>query len=334
MAPSLLTALLAQSIPLTLKKLAEQVAFEVAAVQLHALTLTILGDADNLVEEWDMWSDKWNVAMGAMAKANAGTLAKGLTLQLPAAIIPGVQEADDTFGQIVLDAIARREAADHLEAEAWAWAGLPMAEDPAPPSQHTPPLRPLSLHGRRPRARWRWRCPELKGRSVCVKISVVMKWLHSLLRAWLSTRTHAPNVSEAQSHAMGSPGTLAKTGVSEAAEASASQVPRPIPTAAPVAGPSMRPQLSAGSDEEEEVVIVVWAGKGKAISTWPKGVTVDEGDFEEIMWQLLICESKVRDAQAWSAELEGEVLGLKAYINHLRQKQFSKSMSPSTLYLQ
>ncbi|KIK79229.1 hypothetical protein PAXRUDRAFT_161855, partial [Paxillus rubicundulus Ve08.2h10] len=109
-------------------------------------------------------------------------------------------------------------------------------------------------------------------------------------------------------------------GVAEAAEASASQVPRPVCAAAPVAGPSVRPRLSAGSDEEEEVVIVVQAGKGKAVSARAKGVTVDEGDFEEIMWQLLMCKSKVWDTQAQNAELEGEVLGLKAYINHLRQK--------------
>ncbi|KIK98731.1 hypothetical protein PAXRUDRAFT_133547 [Paxillus rubicundulus Ve08.2h10] len=140
MTPSPLTALLAQSVPLTLKKPAEQVAFEVATVWLHTLALTIPGDADNLIEERDMWSDEWNVAMGAMAKANAGALAKGLTLQLPAAIIPGVQEVDDAFRRIVLDAIARREVADRLEAEAQAQAGSPMAEDPAPPkpAHHTP----------------------------------------------------------------------------------------------------------------------------------------------------------------------------------------------------
>ncbi|KIK78563.1 hypothetical protein PAXRUDRAFT_16802 [Paxillus rubicundulus Ve08.2h10] len=140
MTPSPLTALLAQSIPPTLKKLAEQVAFEAAAAWLHALALAILGDADNLIEERDMWSDKWNVAMGAMGEANVGALAKGLTLRLPAAIIPGIQEADDAFGRIMIDAIAQREAADHLEAEAWAQAGSPMAEDPTPaePAHHTP----------------------------------------------------------------------------------------------------------------------------------------------------------------------------------------------------
>ncbi|KIK76852.1 hypothetical protein PAXRUDRAFT_17895 [Paxillus rubicundulus Ve08.2h10] len=91
MTPSPLTALLSQSVPPTLKKLAEEVAFK-----------------------------------GAMAKANAGALTKGLTLQLPAASIP--------------DAIAWREAADCLEAEAQARAGSPMAEDPVPPkpAHHTP----------------------------------------------------------------------------------------------------------------------------------------------------------------------------------------------------
>ncbi|KIK75560.1 hypothetical protein PAXRUDRAFT_172451 [Paxillus rubicundulus Ve08.2h10] len=69
-----------------------------------------------------------------MAEANAGALAKGLTLWLPAVIIPSVQEADDAFGRIVLDVIAWKEA------EAWAWEGSPMAEDPAPakPVHHTP----------------------------------------------------------------------------------------------------------------------------------------------------------------------------------------------------
>ncbi|KIK75777.1 hypothetical protein PAXRUDRAFT_171761 [Paxillus rubicundulus Ve08.2h10] len=140
MTPSPLTALLTQSVPLTLKKPAKQVTFEAAVAQLHVFALTIPGDADNLVEEWDMWSNEWNVAMGAMAKANVGALTKCLTLWLPAAIIPGVQEADDAFGRIVLDAIAQREVADRLEAEARAWAGSPMAEDPAPPkpARHTP----------------------------------------------------------------------------------------------------------------------------------------------------------------------------------------------------
>ncbi|KIK75890.1 hypothetical protein PAXRUDRAFT_171360 [Paxillus rubicundulus Ve08.2h10] len=134
MTPSPLTALLAQSIPPTLKKLAKQVAFEAAAARLHTLALTIPGDADNLVEERDMWNDEWNVAMGAVGEANAGALAKGLTLRLPAAIIPSVQEADDAFRRIVVDAIARREA------EAQAQAGSPMAEDPSPtePAHHTP----------------------------------------------------------------------------------------------------------------------------------------------------------------------------------------------------
>ncbi|KIK90697.1 hypothetical protein PAXRUDRAFT_14207 [Paxillus rubicundulus Ve08.2h10] len=108
MTPSLLTTLLTQSTPPTLKKLAKQVAFEVAAAWLHTLALTILSDADNHVQERDMWSDKWNVAMvkGVMAEGNVGTLAKGLILQLPAVIIAGIQEMDDAFGQIVLDAVA------------------------------------------------------------------------------------------------------------------------------------------------------------------------------------------------------------------------------------
>ncbi|KIK81694.1 hypothetical protein PAXRUDRAFT_15099 [Paxillus rubicundulus Ve08.2h10] len=83
---------------MTLKKPAEQVAFEAAAAWLHTLALTILGDANNLIEKQDMWSDKWNVAMGAMGEANVGALAKGLTLRHSAAIIPGIQEADDAFG--------------------------------------------------------------------------------------------------------------------------------------------------------------------------------------------------------------------------------------------
>ncbi|KIK72183.1 hypothetical protein PAXRUDRAFT_117394, partial [Paxillus rubicundulus Ve08.2h10] len=87
---------------------------------------------------------------------------------------------------------------------------------------------------------------------------------------------------------------------------------QPIRAATPVAGPSVQPQPSTGSDDEEEAVIVVWAGKGKAISA--QAVMVDKGDFEEIMQRLLICELKVQDAQVQSAELEGEVLGLKAYI--------------------
>ncbi|KIK75193.1 hypothetical protein PAXRUDRAFT_19198 [Paxillus rubicundulus Ve08.2h10] len=98
MPPSVLTAVLARSTPLAAKKLAEQVAFEAAAVWLHVLALTIPGDADNLIEERDMWSNEWNVAMDVMARVNVGTLAKGLTLQLPTAIIPSIQEADDAFG--------------------------------------------------------------------------------------------------------------------------------------------------------------------------------------------------------------------------------------------
>ncbi|KIK73538.1 hypothetical protein PAXRUDRAFT_20745 [Paxillus rubicundulus Ve08.2h10] len=67
----MLSALLAQSTPSTPKKLVKQVAFEAATANLHVLVLTLLGDADNLVKEWDMWSNKWNVAMDAMAGANA-----------------------------------------------------------------------------------------------------------------------------------------------------------------------------------------------------------------------------------------------------------------------
>ncbi|KIK90847.1 hypothetical protein PAXRUDRAFT_14115 [Paxillus rubicundulus Ve08.2h10] len=320
MTPSLLTTLLAQSIPLTLKKPAEQVAFEATTAWLHALALTIPGDTDNLIEEWGMWSDKWNVAMGAMAKDNAGTLTKGLTLWLPAAIIPGIQEADNAFGRIVLDAITWKEVPTAWRQKRGPGQGYPWLKTQRPPNQCTTPLWPPSPHGRQPGARWRWRCPEVRERSIHIKISAVMKWLHSLLRGWLSTRTRVPNVSEAQSHAMGSLGAHAKTGVSEAAEVSASQVPRPIRAATPVAGPSVQPQPSTGSDEKEDVVIVVQAGKGKAISAQAKGVTVDKGDFKEIMRQLLICKSKVQDTQAQSTELEGEVLGLKAYINRLHQK--------------
>ncbi|KIK75635.1 hypothetical protein PAXRUDRAFT_172174 [Paxillus rubicundulus Ve08.2h10] len=58
---------------------------------------------------------------------------------------------------------------------------------------------------------------------------------------------------------------------------------RPVHAATPVASPSVRPQPSAGSDEEEEAVIMVRAGKGKAISAWAKGVMVNKGDFKEIM---------------------------------------------------
>ncbi|KIK91854.1 hypothetical protein PAXRUDRAFT_148569 [Paxillus rubicundulus Ve08.2h10] len=132
MTSSPLTALFAQSTPLTLKKPAKQVAFEAAAAWLHTLALTVLGDTNNLVEERDMWSDEWDVAMGVMTEANVGTLAKGLMLQLPTVIIHGIQEVDDIFRQIVLDAITWKEVADRLEAEAWAQAGSPMAEDPAP----------------------------------------------------------------------------------------------------------------------------------------------------------------------------------------------------------
>ncbi|KIK76434.1 hypothetical protein PAXRUDRAFT_18223 [Paxillus rubicundulus Ve08.2h10] len=64
MPPSALIALLTQSTPLALKKPAEQVTFEAAAAWLHALALTVPGDADNLIEEHDMWSDEWNVVMG------------------------------------------------------------------------------------------------------------------------------------------------------------------------------------------------------------------------------------------------------------------------------
>ncbi|KIK81241.1 hypothetical protein PAXRUDRAFT_15337 [Paxillus rubicundulus Ve08.2h10] len=129
MPPSALSTLLAQSTPSAPKKLAEQVAFEAAMSCLHTLSLTLPRDADHLVEEWDMWSDEWNVAMDAMVEANASTLAKGLILQLPITIIPSIQEANNTFGHFVQDAIAIKEAANHLEAGVQAHAGSPMVED-------------------------------------------------------------------------------------------------------------------------------------------------------------------------------------------------------------
>ncbi|KIK74209.1 hypothetical protein PAXRUDRAFT_20107 [Paxillus rubicundulus Ve08.2h10] len=313
MTPSLLSALLAQSVPPTLKKPDEQVAFEVAAAWLHALTLTIPGDADNLVEERDMWSDKWNVAMGAMGEANAGALAKGLTLQLPVAIIPGVQEVDDAFGRIVIDAIAWREVADRLEAEARARAGSPMAEDPAPtePAHHTPAASESSQATTRskmevalPRGKGKKRSrQDLGGDEVAAFPPQGMVAHQDPCIKYVG--------STVPCH--GFPGRTCQNDQT-------GTVPQPVHAAAPVAGPSVQPRPSAGSDEEEEVVIMVRAGKGKAVSARAKGVMVDEGDFEEIMRQLLVCESKVRDTQAQNAGLEGEVLGLKAYINRLRQK--------------
>ncbi|KIK75205.1 hypothetical protein PAXRUDRAFT_19192 [Paxillus rubicundulus Ve08.2h10] len=313
MTPSPLTALLTQSVPPTLKKPAEQVAFEAAAAWLHALVLAIPCDADNLVEEWDMWSDEWNVAMGAMGEANAGALAKGLTLQLPAAIIPGVQEADDTFGRIVIDAITQREAADRLEAEVRARAGSPMAEDPAPaePAHHTPAASESSWAMTRskmevalPKGKGKKRSRQDLGGDEVAAFPPEGMVVHQdpCIKCVGST---------VPCH--GFPGRTCQNNQT-------STVPRPVRAAAPVAGPSMRPQPSAGSDEGEEAVIVVRAEKGKAVSTRAKGVTVNEGDFEEIMRRLLVCKSKVRDTQAQNAELEGEVLGLKAYINRLRQK--------------
>ncbi|KIK76091.1 hypothetical protein PAXRUDRAFT_18455 [Paxillus rubicundulus Ve08.2h10] len=106
MPPSVLSALLAQSAPSAPKKQAKQVTFEVATAHLHTLALTLLGDANNLVEEQDMWSDESNISMDVMAGANAGAIAEWLTLWLP----------------------SWKEAADCLEAEAWAHAGSPMVE--------------------------------------------------------------------------------------------------------------------------------------------------------------------------------------------------------------
>ncbi|KIK75097.1 hypothetical protein PAXRUDRAFT_19286 [Paxillus rubicundulus Ve08.2h10] len=135
------------------------------------------------------------------------------------------------------------------------------------------------------------------------------------------------DVPVAQSHAMGSLGTLAKR-----SQKWLKRPPLKFHDPSELLHLSVQPQPSAGSDDEKEVVIVVWAGKGKVVSAQVKGVTVDEGEFKEIMWQILICELKVWDTQAWSAELKGEVLGLKAYINCLCQKKFSCSMSPRALY--
>ncbi|KIK77421.1 hypothetical protein PAXRUDRAFT_17510 [Paxillus rubicundulus Ve08.2h10] len=137
---------LPQSAPSAPKKAAKQVAFETAAACLHMLALTITGDADNLAKERDMWSNEWNVAMDVMAGANAAALTNGLVLQLPAAIIPSIWEADDNFRQIVLDSVAQKEVADCLEAEARAQAGSPMAEDLAPiEPAHVTPAPSVSL---------------------------------------------------------------------------------------------------------------------------------------------------------------------------------------------
>ncbi|KIK78546.1 hypothetical protein PAXRUDRAFT_163731 [Paxillus rubicundulus Ve08.2h10] len=322
MTPSPLTTLLTKSVPPTLKKPAEQVAFEAATARLHALMLTILGDANNLVEEWDMWSDKWNVAMGAMGEANTGAIAKGLILQLEAAIIPSIQEADDALRRIVIDAIGQREAANHLEVEAQAWAGSPMAEDPAPtePAHHTPAASKSSWAMTRskmevalPRGKGK-KClhQDLGGEEVAafppqgmvIHQDPCIKCVGSTVPCHGLPGHTCKKCAGLKVKCVHSQGRVAgdQTGT----------VPRPVRAAAPVAGPSMRPR--------EEAVIVVQAGKGKAVSTQAKGVMVNEGDFEEIMWRLLVCKSKVRDTQAQNAELEGEVLGLKAYINCLCQK--------------
>ncbi|KIK73495.1 hypothetical protein PAXRUDRAFT_20782 [Paxillus rubicundulus Ve08.2h10] len=300
MTPSPLTALLAQSVPLTLKKLAKQVAFEAAAARLHAIALAIPGDADNLVEEQDMWSDKWNVA-------------------------------------IVIDAITQREVADRLEAEARAQAGFPMAEDPAPtePAHHTPATSKSSqattwskMEVALPKGKGKKRSrQDLSGDEVAVfppegmviHQDPCVKCIGSTVPCHGFPGRTCQKCAGLKVKCVHSRGRAA--GVTEAAEPDQTgTVPRPVCATAPVAGPSVQPRLSAGSDEGEEVVIVVRAEKGKAVSAQAKGVRVDEGDFKEIMWQLLMCESKVWDTQAWNAELEGKVLGLKAYINRLRQK--------------
>ncbi|KIK75383.1 hypothetical protein PAXRUDRAFT_19052 [Paxillus rubicundulus Ve08.2h10] len=248
-----------ESVPPTLKKPAEQVAFEVAAARLHALALTIPGDADNLVEEWDMWSEEWNVAM----------LQSSLAFR---------RLADDAFGQIVIDAIARREA------EARAQAGSPMAEDPVPtePAHHAPAASESSrattwskMEVALPRGKGKKRSRQDLGGDEVAALPPQGMVVHQ-----------DPCI-------------------------------KCIGSTVPCHG---FPGRTCQNDEEEEVVIVVRTGKGKAVSAWVKGVTVDEGDFEEIMRRLLVCELKVRDTQAQNAELEGEVLGLKAYINRLRQK--------------
>ncbi|KIK74336.1 hypothetical protein PAXRUDRAFT_19983 [Paxillus rubicundulus Ve08.2h10] len=241
MPPSALTALLAQSTPLAVKKPAKQVTFEAAAARLHVLALTILGDTKSLVEEQDI-----------------------------------IQEVDNAFGQIILDAVVWKEAADHLEAEAWACAGSPMAEDPAPVEPvHLTPAPSMSSQVTT------WSKIEVvmpKGKGK--KILEVTRWLPSHLRGWSSTWTHVPNAWAVRSHATGPPDAPAKR-VLEVAKASASQAmcspsvdsvpvviriaaPSPVCAAMPMAGPSVQPQLSAVSSDEEEEVIVVWVGKGKA----------------------------------------------------------------------
>ncbi|KIK73846.1 hypothetical protein PAXRUDRAFT_177317 [Paxillus rubicundulus Ve08.2h10] len=207
-----------------------------------------------------------------MGEANAGTLAKGLTLRLPAAIIPSVQEADDAFGRIAVDAITRREAANCLEAEAWAWAGSPMAEDPAPtePAHHTPVASESSqattwskMEVALPRGKVK-KVSDRESADPCAKCVGSTVPCHGFPGC---TCQKCAGLKVKCVHSRGR-----VAGVAEAAEASASQ-----------AGPSVQPQPSAGSDKEEEAVIMVRAGKGKAVSAQAKGVTVDEGDFEEIM---------------------------------------------------
>ncbi|KIK76519.1 hypothetical protein PAXRUDRAFT_18152 [Paxillus rubicundulus Ve08.2h10] len=172
MPPSALTALLTQSTPLAAKKLAEQVTFEAAAAQLHVLALTILGDADNLVEEWDI-----------------------------------IQEVDNTYRQIVLDAIAWKEVANCLEAEACGHTGSPMAEDPAPVKlAHLTPAPSMSLWATT-QSKMEVVMPKGKGK----KISEVMRWLPSHLRGWSSTQTCVPNVWAVWSRAMGPLDTPAKS---------------------------------------------------------------------------------------------------------------------------
>ncbi|KIK74058.1 hypothetical protein PAXRUDRAFT_20258 [Paxillus rubicundulus Ve08.2h10] len=284
MTPSLLTTLLTQSISLTLKKLAKQVAFEAAVAWLHMLALTILGDANNLIEEQDMGSDEWNVAMGAMAKANAGALAKGLTLRLPAAIIPGVQEADNTFGRIVLDAITQKEVANRLEAEAWARAGSPMAEDTVPPKlvHHTPAASESS-----------WATTQSKMEVVFPRVKGKKHLRQDLGSDEVAAFppqgmvVHQDPCTKCVGSTVpwhGLPGHTCQKCMGLKVNDQTGTFPQPVHTATPVASPSMQPQPSAGSNKEEEAVIMVQAGKGKAISAWVKGVTVDKGNFKEIMW--------------------------------------------------
>ncbi|KIK77634.1 hypothetical protein PAXRUDRAFT_17368 [Paxillus rubicundulus Ve08.2h10] len=299
MPPSAPTALLAQSAPSAAKKPAKQVAFEAAAAWLHTLALTISGDANNL--EHNMWSGEWNVAMDAMARANVGTLAKGLTLQLPTAIIPSIQEADNAFGQIVLEAIAQKEAADY-----------------------SAPIKPVHITLAPSMSSWATTQSQME---VVVPKGKGKKHSRQDLRAdeaapfpppGMASWTHLPKVYGLEGEMCALKERV--MGVSEAAEASTSQAPCPVQAAVPMAGPSVLPRLSMVSGNKEGDIIVVWEGNGKGASGWAKGVTVNKLEFEEVMWWLLICKSKVWDAQVQNMELEGEVLGLKGYINCLHQK--------------